>query len=203
MLSLPERAVLRFARMTRAEPVDDAIEDAALARRVIGGDGAAEAELCRRLVPRVRAWGLKHLRDETAALDLAQQVLLATLEALRGGRVEKIDTLAAFVLGVCKNTLFAWKRGEKRRAGLLERFGPSFASEVRIDDCALDRRRLEGCFDRLAPRARAILSLTFFAERTGDEIASELGISTANVRVLRHRALADLHQCMESMEGAS
>jgi DNA-directed RNA polymerase specialized sigma24 family protein len=36
------------------------------------------------------------------------------------------------------------------------------------------------------------LALTFFAERPGDEIAGELQISTANVRVLRHRALADL-----------
>ncbi len=52
--------------------MDDADEDAALARRVVGGDAVAEAELCRRVVPRARAWGLKHLRDEAQAVDLAQ-----------------------------------------------------------------------------------------------------------------------------------
>src|SRR5262245_51201349 len=91
---------------------DDAAEDAAVARRVIAGDRAAEAELCIRLVPRVRAWGLKHLRDEPSALDLAQQVSVTLLEALRANRVEEIDRIGAFVMGVCKRTLLGWRSGE-------------------------------------------------------------------------------------------
>jgi RNA polymerase sigma-70 factor (ECF subfamily) len=57
---------------------------------------------------------------------------------------------------------------------------------------------LKQCFERLAPRARAVLALTYFAERSGDEIASELRITAANVRVLRHRSLQQLHGCLES-----
>ena len=176
---------------------DDAIEDEAIARRVAIGEAAAEQELCRRLLPRVRAWGLKHLRDEAAALDLAQEVLLGVLEALRQGRVEQLDRLGPFVLGVCKNTMYAWGRVERRRAALVERFGPSFEDVARINETGLDRRRLGGCFDLLAPRARALLALTFFAERSSDEIAGELGLSCENVRVMRHRALKQLHECME------
>ena len=40
----------------------------------------AEAELYRRLAPRVRLYGLRHLRDAQAAADLVQQVMLITLE---------------------------------------------------------------------------------------------------------------------------
>jgi hypothetical protein len=40
--------------------------DAELAGRVRGGDRAAEAELFRRLAPRVRLYGLRHLRDPAA-----------------------------------------------------------------------------------------------------------------------------------------
>jgi RNA polymerase sigma-70 factor (ECF subfamily) len=176
---------------------DDAFEDAALARRVMEGDAAAESQLCRRLLPRVHAWGMRHVGDEAAALDLGQQVLVVVLEALRDRRVVEIDRLGAFVFGVCKRSLLALRSGERRRAELLERFGLSSAAVDEIAQTALDRRRLTACFDRLAPRARTVLALSFFAERSADEIAGELGTSSGNVRVLRHRALEQLRGCME------
>jgi RNA polymerase sigma-70 factor (ECF subfamily) len=177
---------------------DDSAEDAALARRVVSGDPSAEVALCRRLLPRVRAWGLKHTRDEDTARDLAQQVLVAVIEALRANRVENLDRVTAFVIGTCKHVLGSARRGTRRRADLLERFGPAFADVVEPPrDHGIDRRRLAGCLSKLAPRARIVLALSFFAERETDEIAAELGVSTGNVRVLRHRALADLQACME------
>ncbi len=171
--------------------------DAALARRVVAGDATAEAELCRRFLPRVRAWGLKHLRDDAAALDLGQHVLLVVLEALRAGRVDDIDRVGAFVVGTCKMTLAAWQRGERRRSALLDQFGPGFADVAEMREVAIDRRRLASCFERLAPRARTLLLLAYFGERETDEIAGELQMSTGNVRVLRHRALQQLQACME------
>ncbi len=177
--------------------MDDAAEDAVLAKRIVAGDPAAEAALCRRVLPRVRAWGLKHTRDEAAALDLGQQVVVVMLEALRADRVQQLDRLGAFVLGTCKHVLVASRRGERRRADLLERFGPAFGDVAELRETAIDQRRLASCFEKLAPRARTLLGLAFFAERSGDEIARELGVSAGNVRVLRHRALEQLHACME------
>ena len=55
-------------------------DDATLVRRIAaapgGGDVGAETELYRRLAPRVRLYGLKHLRDHHAAADLVQQVMI-------------------------------------------------------------------------------------------------------------------------------
>jgi RNA polymerase sigma-70 factor (ECF subfamily) len=176
---------------------DDAADDAALARRIVAGDAGAEAALCRRLVPRARAFALKHLRDEAAALDLAQHAVITLLEALRADRVTELDRIGAFLYGVCKRTLLAWRSGERRRSELLAEFGPALAGTAEICDTAIDRRKLVDCFDRLAPRARTIVALSFYAERSADEIAGELATSPGNVRVLRHRALAQLQACME------
>jgi RNA polymerase sigma-70 factor, ECF subfamily len=176
---------------------DDAAEDAALARRIASGDAAAEAELCRRVLPRVRAWGLKHLRDEAAAVDLAQHVVITLLEALRADRVEQIDRVGAFLVGICKRTLLSWRSSERLRSDLLARFGPALAEANEIHDTAIDRVKLKTCFDRLVPRARTVLALSFFAERSAEEIAAELSTSLGNVRVLRHRAIEQLHACME------
>src|SRR3954451_6435900 len=82
---------------------------AELVRRIAAGDSAgsnarqAEAELCRQFAPRARLYGLRHLRDEELARDLAQAVLLAVLEAARAGRVNEDDKLERFVLGTCRN----------------------------------------------------------------------------------------------------
>jgi RNA polymerase sigma-70 factor (ECF subfamily) len=84
----------------------DALDDAALARRIAaagaGIDSAAETALYRRLAPRVRLYGLRHLRDPHAAHDLVQQVLLMTLERLRAGRLRDPERVASFVLGMCR-----------------------------------------------------------------------------------------------------
>ena len=173
------------------------LDDTSLAKRVTAGDTSAEAELCARLLPRVRAWGLKHAHDEAAALDVAQQVLVVVIEALRAGRVAEPERLSAFVFGTCKHVLVAWRRGERRRADLLAQYGDALAGVCELRHDALDRGRLAACFDKLVPRARTVLALSFFAERSGDEIAAELGVSPGNVRVLRHRALEALQACME------
>jgi RNA polymerase sigma-70 factor (ECF subfamily) len=177
---------------------DDPDVESELARRIVAGDRAAEGELCRRLLPRIRAWGLKHTRDEAVALDLGQQVLIVVLEALRAGRVEEVDRVGAFVFGTCKRTLRGWRHTDRRRATLLETFGPGLAGVAEMRETAMDRRRLATCFDRLAPRARALLALAFFGECSGDEIAGQLHTTVGNVRVLRHRALEQLYACMES-----
>jgi RNA polymerase sigma-70 factor, ECF subfamily len=63
------------------------LNDAELVGQIGSGDSQAEAELFRRMAPRIRLYGLRHLRDEHAADDLTQQVLITTLEALRAGRL--------------------------------------------------------------------------------------------------------------------
>ncbi len=178
-------------------PHDDAIEDAALARRVAGGrDRTAEAELCRRLVPRVRAYGLRHLRDAATAADLAQHVVVVVIEALRAGRVEEPERLAAFVMGVCRNTLFDWRRSEQRRRSLLEEFGPTMAEVASWPPARIDGSRLAACIERLPARERMVVALTYLADQDCDQIAGALGMSAGNVRVVRHRALRHLHDCL-------
>jgi len=58
-----------------------------LRRRQGGGDAPAEAELCRRLAPRVRLYGLKHLGCDHCSASL--QALVDTAgeirAAVRGG----------------------------------------------------------------------------------------------------------------------
>ena len=175
--------------------------DAALAARVRAGDQAAQAELYRRLAPRLRLYGLRHLRDPAAADDLVQDVILMTFDALRDDRVREPDRLASFVLGTCRRVVADQRRGTANRQRLLDRFGPDLAprpADASADLPAPDLAQLARCLERLSERERSVVVLSFYAERDSAAIGSELGLREGNVRVVRHRALARLRGCMES-----
>jgi RNA polymerase sigma-70 factor (ECF subfamily) len=178
----------------------EGIEDAELARRIAAAgdrtDPAAETELYRRLAPRVRLYGLRHLRDPHAAHDLVQQVLLTTLERLRAGEVREPERIASFVLGMCRMTVMEIRRGAWRREQLLEKWGDPTEAYEAPEPLALDEERLNRCLQALAERERSVVALSFFAEQDGDEVGRALGLKAGNVRVIRHRALAKLRECM-------
>jgi len=100
------------------------LKDSDLVNQIhLGNDRVAEAELFRRMAPRIRLYGLRHPGDQDAADDLVQRVLIITLEALRAGRVRELDKLASFVLGTCRMTVLDLRRNAQRKERLLERFG--------------------------------------------------------------------------------
>jgi RNA polymerase sigma-70 factor, ECF subfamily len=172
--------------------------DGDLARRLAGGDREAEAELFRRLAPRVRLYGLRHLRDAAAADDLVQDVLLMTFDGLRDGKVREPEKLASFVLGTCRKVVAGWRRGARRREHLLELHGQQLVPSGGDPPGLLDLDRLTHCLTALAERERTVVVLSFYADRDADAIGIELGLTAGNVRVVRHRALARLRSCMEA-----
>jgi RNA polymerase sigma-70 factor (ECF subfamily) len=169
--------------------------DAALAVRIASDDLGAEAELCRRFAPRIRLYGLRHLRDEASADDLVQQVLLLMLESLRAGKVREPEHIASYVLGSCRMVALDLRRGEARRRRLLDQF-PALEESIREPETPVDIERLRGCVEKLPMRERTVAILSFYSERAADDIGSELAMTPGNVRVVRHRALGHLQKCM-------
>jgi RNA polymerase sigma-70 factor (ECF subfamily) len=174
--------------------------DEVLARRIAdgpaGSTAAEEAELYRRFAPRVRLYGRRHLRNDAASDDLAQDVLLLTIERLRAGEVRRPEEIGSFILGTSRMMAHAERKVTRRRDALAARFvdrsdaaGPSFVP-------ALDTPRVSACLRALAERDRLVLLLTFYADREAPRIAGDLGISPGSVRVIRHRAMTRLRDCV-------
>jgi len=162
---------------------------------------AAETELYRRLAPRVRLYGLRHLRDEHAAADLVQQVLMMTLERIRAGKLREPDRLASYVFGMCRMVVLEIRRGGARRERLLQTFGEDLEMADAAAPPRFDQERLQHCMDNLPERERAVVLMSFFDEKPSAEVAGALGLSAGNVRVIRHRAIERLRDCVMG-EGA-
>jgi len=170
--------------------------DEELVGKIGSGDAAAEAELLRRMAPRIRLYGLRHLRDKHAADDLTQQVLITTLEALRAGRLRKPEKLASFVLGTCRMTVLDLRRGAQRKARLLEEFGADLLVPAPAPGPQLEHEQLSRCVQKLKERERTVVIMTFYDEQTSADVCRFLGVNENNVRVIRHRAIHQLRDCM-------
>ncbi len=183
-----------------AERVDSSDGDLArmVAARVPGSAEDAETELYRRFAPRVRLYGLRHLRDEEAARDLVQQVMLLTIEKLRGGSIREPDQIGSFVLGVSRTMAVELNRRERRRERLREAFAAETVAPEPQVDAALYFDRLGACLGRLEERERMIVLLTFYAERSSRQVGEEMTITEGHVRVIRHRAIGKLRACMSA-----
>lgn len=181
-------------------PVQTFVTEADLARSIArsapGCATEAEATLYRRYAPRARLYGLRHLRDAQAASDFMQQVMLLTIERLRRGNLRDPDKLGSFIFGLCRMIMLELRRGGARRRRILEQYQPDPATVDPIDPVGPDEDRAARCLERLPERERAVLVMTFYEEKPAQEVAAALGVTPGNVRVIRHRGLARLRQCI-------
>jgi RNA polymerase sigma-70 factor (ECF subfamily) len=178
--------------MVSAESLSELVE------RARNGERAAEETLCQRFAPAVRAFARRRLRGAEAVDEFTQDVLLLTIEALRGGRVEEPERLGGFVLGICRTLAFDRARQRERRQQLWEAYGAAL-EVVSVEASHRETYEvihLEDCLSQLSGRARELIRLGYLESRGHDEVARALDISESNARVLRHRTLASLRECM-------
>ena len=176
-------------------------DEASLAQRIVragpGRDREAEAGLYRALAPRIRLFGLKHLRDAQAAQDLAHDVLMVTFARLSRGEIREPERITSFVLGTSRQMAIDLKRGRARRERILTAYGEDVPMGEVATAPTLDLERLHGCLGVLSERERTVVLMTFFDNSSAEEVAQALGVSAANVRVIRHRSVEHLRACVE------
>ncbi len=182
--------------MNAAAP--SALSPAELVERAFASEREAEAELCRRFFPAVRAFARRRLRGTDAVDEFTQDVLVLFVQALRARAVEHPERVGGFVLGICKNVALERARQAERRRELWDKYGSALADVVKLDLSAAtyESMHLEDCMSQLSQRAREVVRLSYTEELGHDEIASRLAISAQNARVLRHRTLFALRECM-------
>jgi len=117
------------------------------------------------------------------------------IERLRDGALREPERLASFVLGICRMVVLEQRRGQVRRKRLLDIYGDALLPPE-APPPSFDQERLARCLDALPERERTVLLLTFYDDQPAEALARELNISQANVRVIRHRGLQRLRECV-------
>jgi RNA polymerase sigma factor (sigma-70 family) len=161
-----------------------------LAEGIRGREPSAEEELVRLFSQRIRFLVLARTRDPEAARDLAQDVMLAVVQALRGEQLREPERLAGFVYGTARNVINNYLRTRSRQPredsidSALHLASPAEPIEDR-ERAGLVRQALT----TLDPTDRRILLLTLAEGLTPGEIGVRLGLSSEVVRARKSRAL--------------
>jgi RNA polymerase sigma-70 factor (ECF subfamily) len=79
---------------------------------------------------------------------------------------------------------------------LLEQFGVDLLVPAPLAEPRVDREQLTRCVQNLKERERTVIVMTFYDDQTAADLVQFLDVSEANVRVIRHRAIRQLRDCM-------
>lgn len=158
---------------------------------------ALEQDLAARFWERLRVFGTRRLGDPALAEDLAQEVLRRVAEALRHGRVEKIDALAGFVFQTATHLCLHHYRSrgrEERALALLREMAPGSAGPGPLDALVSEEARtaVRQALVRLSADDRDLLHRLYFDDEDTAETARRLQLTPGALRVRKHRALARL-----------
>ena len=162
-----------------------------MAERIRGGDRSAEEELVRHFGERIRVFVSVRTRDRELARDLAQDVLMHVLTALRDGQLRDPERLAAFVYGTARNVMNNYLRtGRQRRTEPLDpEFAAVTADPVEEIDASRRRALMSKALARLNKTDRGVLLLTLVDGLKPGQIANHFGLSSETVRARKTRAL--------------
>jgi RNA polymerase sigma-70 factor (ECF subfamily) len=173
--------------------------DLALLARARANDPDALAELYDRFAPRIYAYLFRRLGEQRLAEDLAADVFVQSIAALRKGQFASAS-LEAWLYRMAHNRLVDHYRRERGQLVPLEEWVPA-PDDVPAE---AERRRLQDwlrqAMRRLTDDQQHILTLRFGQGFSTAETARLTGNSETGVRALQHRALAALRRLLQERD---
>ncbi|MEO6579230.1 MAG: sigma-70 family RNA polymerase sigma factor [Candidatus Limnocylindria bacterium] len=167
--------------------------------RAAQADRTAFAVLYRRYLDPVYGYSFYLLGDHHDAEDATERTFLAAMDALDRFR-DTGSSFRSWLFRIAHNQLANALRSRHRHpAEPLDTIAEPRGSNdpARLAGQAEDARRLRGAVARLSGDRRHVVILRFVDGLTTREIANVLGRSDGAVRVLQHRALADLAELLD------
>ena len=161
---------------------------AELARRVMAGDTEAEAELVNRYRRGLLVIATVRTQDREAAQDLAQDILMAVLKALRNERLQDPQKLTAFVYGTARNLINNYLKSRTRHPESdLESVEEPSTDPVEEFESADRQRVVQRELATFSPIDQQILLLSLVDGHSLMEVAERLSMSHEAVRARRSR----------------
>jgi RNA polymerase sigma-70 factor (ECF subfamily) len=184
----------------RSLALPGAQEQALLADGVRRGEASAEERLVSLYHDRVRVLALARTRNPEAAKELAQDVVMAVIIALRNGQVREGEKLTAFVYGTARNHFNHYFRAGARTPDAAGPLSDCTAVEPADPIAGFERTALvRRAMATLSADDRKILLLTLVDGMKPGEIARRLGLSDEVVRTRKSRLLKKMIEQVDKL----
>lgn len=171
------------------------MSDAALVRRCLAGDPAAERELVERFQADVFGLCTRLLGSPHDAEDVGQEVFLRVFRSLRRWDGER--PLRPWVLGIAVNRCRTWA-GKRAKGPELADYLHETADHRPADDSGELARELRAAVEALRDDYRTVFVLFHEHARPYEEIAEAVGRPVGTVKTWLHRARLELMDRLRS-----
>jgi RNA polymerase sigma factor (sigma-70 family) len=163
---------------------------AGLVQRIRVGDPLAEEELVNHYRRGLLIIATVRTRDREAAEDLAQEILIAVLKALRDGQLREAEKLGAFIQGTARNLINNYLRLRSRHPESdLESIEEPSTDPVEELESADRQRRIRRELENFSPVDQQILLLSLVDGHSLLEVAERCRMSHEAVRARRSRMI--------------
>jgi RNA polymerase sigma-70 factor, ECF subfamily len=161
-------------------------------------DGQALAEIYDRYATPIYGYLYRILGNAAQAEDLAGEVFLKLLQALRSGRAPR-DRLEGWLYRVAHNLAIDWFRRQKKGSGvpLSEEMVADESRPSEIVEDGQARQQLRASVRRLTPDQQQVILLRFAEGLPAAEVARLMGKSEGAVKILQHRAVNRLRKLLQ------
>lgn len=183
------------------EPIAAQETEESLVTRAIGGDKSAFARLYDVHYDRVYRHVLYRVPSSEDAEDVTQLVFLQAWRAI--GRYQLTGTpFIAWLFTIAHNLVVSFYRRTRLTSPLEEdaREDRSANQPEQSLEVKFDQERIRSAITRLRPEHQQVITLRFLESLAHRDIAGVLGKSEGAVRVIQHRALAELRRILEQEE---
>jgi len=136
---------------------------------------------------------IRHKSRSEDAADLVQDVFVAALKRIDAGEPEDPAKLPGYIFGICNRVILQHWSGKKSRKDVVDLDAVVLkdlreSADVMLSN-ELQARRVREILQRLPARYRDAINRIYFEEQGRAEIASDDGVSRANLRLILCRAL--------------
>lgn len=172
--------------------------EAALIEASIGGDVQAFARLYDRYMERVFKFVYYRVGRRLDAEDLTQEVFLNAWKAVRRYR-QTGASFIAWLFTIAHNLVVSFyrKRKDESYPEDLEPVAPDSDADPEGEVMSRhDRLAVRRAVLQLRPEQQQVIVMRFIEDLTYGDIAAALGKKEGTVRVIQHRALAELHRLL-------
>jgi RNA polymerase sigma-70 factor (ECF subfamily) len=175
---------------------DDQLAAQQLVRQAAAGDHAAWERIYRAVYPRLRAFAIHHVGNDTAD-DVVSETMTRAVAGIGGFRWTPAG-IEPWLFGIARRVV----ADHHRRAGRLRRWSRAVAAPAALlpgdaAELADEHAAVRAAFSRLSDGDRELLELRVIAGLTPEQTATMLGKRPGAVRAAQSRALARLRQRLQ------
>lgn len=163
-------------------------------------EGRSFEKLYAEYYPYVLRYISKRINNQSIAEDLAQDIFLSVYKGFSRFDEHKAK-FSTWLFVIVNNRLKNYFRDYRQQTSLDELNGiselsvlPEMEQAIFIEEC---RDAIAAALEQIPFKARQVIILRYFQNKSGAEIASMLEISEVNVRVTTYRALEKLQQVID------